>query len=386
MTSSVPLGTHAISLQQVKRTFDPKGGCQPVHALRGVTLSVAKGSMIAIKGESGSGKTTLLQIIGALDAPTWGTVVVNGKDLAKMTDAELTQYRANTIGFVFQSFNLIPNLSAVENVELALEAKNTPVMEQRARASSLLNLVGMGDRLNHRPAKLSGGEQQRVAIARALANDPPIILADEPTGNLDTKSSKVLVKLLRRLNRENGRTMLIVTHSEEMARACDYVVTIKDGVAYSRLREEMEEEEKNLRKTMREILQISGKVLSKLFDADYCSFSTIADADEKELGWVLSDQGLARRLIAASKKACEAAPQEEVPDNDEDAESPGQVNLSELLEKLGTGITLPVECESCGATFAVSKDAKAEGLRFCSYCGSRISEDRLANLLTKALE
>lgn len=385
MTSSMPAGAHAISLQDVKRTFDSKGGGQPIRALRGVVLSAAKGSMIAIKGESGSGKTTLLQIIGALDRPTWGTVVVNGTDLFEMTNAELTQYRANTVGFVFQSFNLIPNLSAVENVELALEAKNIPVMERRARASSLLNLVGMGDRLNHRPAKLSAGEQQRVAIARALANDAPIILADEPTGNLDTKSSKTIVKLLRRLNRENGKTMLIVTHSEEVARACDYVVTIKDGVAYSKLREEMEEEERNLRKTMRETLQISGKVLSKLFDADYCSLSTIADADEKELGWVLSDQGLARRLIAEAKIAAER-PSDELGPDDEDAESPGEVKLNDLLQKLDTGITLPVECESCGGIVAVSKDSKAEGLRFCSYCGSRMSADRLANLLTEALE
>jgi ABC-type lipoprotein export system ATPase subunit len=381
----MPAGAHAISLQDVKRTFDSKGGGQPIRALRGVVLSAAKGSMIAIKGESGSGKTTLLQIIGALDRPTWGTVVVNGTDLFEMTNAELTQYRANTVGFVFQSFNLIPNLSAVENVELALEAKNIPVMERRARASSLLNLVGMGDRLNHRPAKLSAGEQQRVAIARALANDAPIILADEPTGNLDTKSSKTIVKLLRRLNRENGKTMLIVTHSEEVARACDYVVTIKDGVAYSKLREEMEEEERNLRKTMRETLQISGKVLSKLFDADYCSLSTIADADEKELGWVLSDQGLARRLIAEAKIAAER-PSDELGPDDEDAESPGEVKLNDLLQKLDTGITLPVECESCGGIVAVSKDSKAEGLRFCSYCGSRMSADRLANLLTEALE
>jgi len=386
MTSSMPSSTHAISLQHVKRMFDAKGGGQPVRALRDIVLSVAKGTMVAIKGDSGSGKTTLLQIIGALDSPTWGTVVVNGKDLAEMTNSELTQYRANTIGFVFQSYSLIPTLSAVENVELALEAKNLPVMERRARACDLLKLVGMGDRLNHKPAKLSGGEQQRVAIARALANDPPIILADEPTGNLDTKSSKVVVKLLRRLNRESRKTMLIVTHSEEVARACDYVVTIKDGVAFSKLREEMEEEERNLRSTMRETLKVSGKVLSKLFDADYCSFSTIADADESELGYVLGDRGLARKIIAAAKTAAEKASDEVTSDDDEDVESPEQVNLNELLEKLDMGITLPVECESCGATLAVSRDSKAEGLRFCSYCGSRISVDRVADLLAEALK
>ena len=316
MTSS----GHAVSMQNVKRSFEMKGGGEPIRALRGVVLSIAKGSMVAIKGDSGSGKTTLLQIIGALDTPTSGAAIINGKNLSEMTNAELTEYRANTVGFVFQSFNLIPTLSAVENVELALEAKDIPRMERRARACDLLRLVGMGDRLNHKPSKLSGGEQQRVAIARALANDPPIILADEPTGNLDTKSSKTVVKLLRKLNRENGKTMLIVTHSDDVARTCDYVVTIRDGMAFSKLKDEMEAEEKERRKVMRETLQVSGKVISKLFDADYSDFATIADADENELGWILGDKGLARKIMnIAEQKADETDDEDEPPEDDDDA-------------------------------------------------------------------
>ncbi len=313
MTSSA----HSVSLQNVKRSFEMKGGSEPIRALRGVVLSIAKGSMVAIKGDSGSGKTTLLQIVGALDTPTSGTVLVHGQDLSAMSGAELTQYRANSVGFVFQSFNLIPTLSAVENVELALEARNVRSMERRARACDLLRLVGMGDRLNHKPSKLSGGEQQRVAIARALANDPPIILADEPTGNLDTKSSKAVVNLLRKLNRESGKTMLIVTHSDDVARTCDYVVTIKDGVAFSKLKEEMEEDERDRRRRMRETLQVSGKVVSKLFDADYTDLATVADADEDELAWAVGDKGLARSLIARAVTAVSETPGTERSEEDE---------------------------------------------------------------------
>jgi putative ABC transport system ATP-binding protein len=314
-----PVGEdYAIVLDNVKKDFDVKGRKAPVRALRGIALSVEMGTMTAIKGDSGSGKTTLLQMVGALDTPTTGSVIVNGEDLSDLAEKELTQYRAKTVGFVFQSFNLIPNLTALENVELAMEAMNVPKTERRIRGCDLLRAVGMEDRMDHKPSKLSGGEQQRVAIARALANDPSIILADEPTGNLDSKTGKAIIDLLRQLRRERGKTVLLVTHSSKAAKACDKMITIKDGVLASEQRRSTVDHERGLKSTMRQVFEVSGKVVSKLFDADYTDFEVIASANENDLVRVLGDRGLARKIMARAQ-----ATQDEV-DADDEEESDGQ--------------------------------------------------------------
>jgi putative ABC transport system ATP-binding protein len=310
-----PAGDYAVVLDNVKKNFEIKGRNAPVRALRGVIAKIDRGSMTAIKGDSGSGKTTLLQMMGALDTPTSGAVVVDGKNLEDLTEKELTEYRGRTVGFVFQSFNLIPNLSALENVELAMEAVNVPKVERRVKACELLRAVGMEDRMDHRPGKLSGGEQQRVAIARALANDPAIILADEPTGNLDSKTGKAIIDLLKELKKERGKTIVIVTHSGKAANACDRTMTIKDGILASEQKRDMTDHERGLKGTMREVFQVSGKVVSKLFDADYTDFETIANAEEDDLARVLGDKGLARKIIARSRVA-----QDEVDAEDEDGD------------------------------------------------------------------
>jgi putative ABC transport system ATP-binding protein len=297
----------AIVLDNVKKSFDVKGRKQPVRALRGVTLSVNKGSMIAVKGDSGSGKTTLLQVIGALDLPTSGTVLVDGDDLSKQPEKDLTSYRAATVGFIFQHFHLIPNLTALENVELAMEALDVPKVERTRRAEELLHRVGMSERMDHKPSKLSGGEQQRVAIARALANDPAIILADEPTGNLDTKSGKAVIDLLDKLRREKGKTVVIVTHSDRASRACDRTVTINDGIIASEIRRDTSDEDREMKNIMRQTFTVSGKVVSKLFAADFCDFDAVAEADDDDLGRVLGDKGLARKLIAKAQKVLDEA-------------------------------------------------------------------------------
>ncbi len=295
-----------IVCENVKKSFNLKGRTAPVNALRGVTLAVDRGTMIAVKGDSGSGKTTLLQMLGALDVPTSGKVTINGRDLTSMTETELTEYRAKTVGFVFQSFNLIPNLSALENVELPLEVTNVPKEERRARAVELLKDVGMGDRMEHKPSKLSGGEQQRVAIARALANDPAIILADEPTGNLDSKTGQSVINLLNKLRKEKGKTVVMVTHSEKAARVCDRTIRIKDGVLATKMDGGLDIQQSDARRIMRETLGISGKVLSKLFDSDYSDFEDIANADPDDLTYAIGgDAELANRIIETAKGALE---------------------------------------------------------------------------------
>jgi ABC-type lipoprotein export system ATPase subunit len=198
-----------------------------VRALDGVSLTIYAGEFVAVMGPSGSGKSTLLNLLGALDRPTSGVCKVNGQDLAKVKDID--RFRSKTVGFVFQLHNLIPTLTSVENVQVPLEEENLSDAARRARAESLLNLVGLGDRLHFVPAQLSGGQRQRVAIARALANNPAIILADEPTGNLDSKSTDEIMDLMRRLNREQGTTFIVVTHNPAVARAADRIVTVRDG-------------------------------------------------------------------------------------------------------------------------------------------------------------
>ena len=199
-----------------------------VPALRGVDLDVEKGTFLSIIGPSGSGKSTLFHIIGGLTPPTSGKVVVGGKDLSAMTDAERTRMRKRTVGFVFQKFNLLPNLTARDNIAVAryiggTDARPEPEFEE------VLRLLGIGDRLDHKPNALSGGEQQRVAIARAIVNHPAILLADEPTGNLDTENSKAVLEVLRDLNRRLGQTILMITHNPEAAAYGDSTVYMRDG-------------------------------------------------------------------------------------------------------------------------------------------------------------
>src|SRR6266849_9020679 len=214
-----------ILLQDVSKTY--RKGQESVRALDGIDLAVAEKGMVAIVGPSGSGKSSLLHIIGAMDRPSSGQLRVAGQDLSSLPEAALTRFRRQTVGFVFQAVNLIPNLTALENVMLPMEFNNVSASDRRERARVVLDRVGLGKRLGHRPRAISGGEQQRVASARALANDPPLVLADEPTGNLDSKTGQVIYELLKEIARE--RTVLVVTHAEVLAQMADRVVHIKDG-------------------------------------------------------------------------------------------------------------------------------------------------------------
>lgn len=208
-------------------------GERDVVGIRGVNLEVAKGDSVAIKGPSGSGKTTLLTILGCLDRPSEGRLAIDGLDVTDMSEGQLSEIRSRKIGFVFQSFNLMPFLNAQENVELPMELTDLTKQERKQKAAELLATVGLANRGEHRPSKLSAGEQQRVAIARALANEPSILLADEPTGNLDSKNKMEIVRLIRRLNSEQGMTTVMVTHDNRVASMMGRVVLIKDGTVRS---------------------------------------------------------------------------------------------------------------------------------------------------------
>jgi len=200
-----------------------------VDALRGVDLTITRGEFVALVGPSGSGKSTVLNLIGGLDRPTDGEVWINGTELSASDERTLTRHRRQHVGFVFQSFNLLPRLTAEENVALPLMFSNVPERERGARARALLARVGLEQRLSHRPTQLSGGEQQRVAIARALVCEPALLLADEPTGNLDTATGAEIMALLKELNQERGLTLLVVTHDAEVAAFADRVVRLRDG-------------------------------------------------------------------------------------------------------------------------------------------------------------
>jgi len=223
--------TLILEAKQVKRTY--MQGKIPVHALRGVNLEVEKGEFIAIVGPSGSGKSTLLNLIGALDVPTEGEMIIGGKNLKEQNRNRLAEIRQQ-VGFVFQYFNLIPRLTALQNVELAMAIIGTMTKTQRhQKAQMILEEVGLGDRLLHRPSELSGGQQQRAAIARALAGDPLLLLMDEPTGNIDTKSRDALLELIKNLNRNRHITIIIVTHDSYIAQQADRIVYLVDGILYN---------------------------------------------------------------------------------------------------------------------------------------------------------
>jgi len=212
-----------IEAQEVVRVY---GDGAEVRALDGVDLHVARGELVAVMGPSGSGKSTLLNVLGALDRPTSGRVLINGVDLAEIEDEDA--FRAHTVGFVFQLHNLLPTLTALENVEIPMLGKLAGEA-RRARGEELLGLVGLADRAGHLPSELSGGQRQRVAVARALANDPPLVLADEPTGNLDTGAGRELMTLLRQLNQTKGTTFVVVTHDHAVARQTNRVIVMQDG-------------------------------------------------------------------------------------------------------------------------------------------------------------
>lgn len=221
-----------ISTRNVVKTLPL--GKTVVHALRGITLDIFQGEMVSIVGPSGSGKSTLLGIIGGLDAPTSGQVFLDGTDISRMNEDQLTDIRNKKIGFIFQFFNLIPTLTALENVALPLQFASKRQFKPNQRAKELLTLLGLQDRMHHRPNQLSGGQQQRVAIARALANNPPLILADEPTGNLDTESGHAVLRALRTIRQESGTTIVLVTHSIELARQTDRILQLVDGTLMMR--------------------------------------------------------------------------------------------------------------------------------------------------------
>jgi putative ABC transport system ATP-binding protein len=224
-----------IDVRDVRKTYEI--GDIAVHALRGVSLSVERGEYVAIMGHSGSGKSTLMNILGCLDAPTSGAYLLNGFDVREVDEDTLSDVRNRFIGFVFQSFNLIPRTRALANVELPLSYAGVQRTVRRDRALAALDAVGLGGRVNHVPSELSGGQQQRVAIARALVTDPALILADEPTGNLDTTSGEEVLGLFERLSHE-GRTIVLITHEDEVAAHAERVIRLRDGaiIADERLR------------------------------------------------------------------------------------------------------------------------------------------------------
>lgn len=217
------LQTPLLEVEDVHRDFDDGH----VLALRGVSFSIADGESVAIIGASGSGKSTLLGLLGTLDVADKGVIRFRGEDITKLKDP--AAFRARNIGFVFQAFHLLPTLTSLENVQVPMFETGAPMRERQRKARELLELVGMSHRLDHLPAKLSGGERQRVAIARSLANDPGILLADEPTGNLDSKNSHQILELLEGLHKKKGMTLVLVTHDMEVARKADRIITMRDG-------------------------------------------------------------------------------------------------------------------------------------------------------------
>ncbi len=220
-------GQSLIQIKDVWKKYD-MGKADPLIVLKEIDLEIRPNEFVAITGPSGSGKSTMMNLVGALDKPSFGKIFLKGEDIAGMSESSLAFLRGKTIGFIFQQFHLIPTLTAIENVMLPMEMVETPEKEAKERAKKLLEMLGLGERLNHKPNQLSGGQQQRVAIARALANDPEVILADEPTGNLDSKTGKFIMDFLGEMH-EEGKTVILITHDLELVQYAKRVVHIKDG-------------------------------------------------------------------------------------------------------------------------------------------------------------
>lgn len=216
-----------IEVNDLVKEFELEG--ETVAAVNGVSFAIQSGEIVSIIGPSGSGKSTLLGLIGGLDSPTAGSVAIDGVEISNMNERDLTNIRNERLGFVFQFFNLIPTLSALENVALPLQFARKRKFKPQERAKELLTHFGLGDRLKHRPQQLSGGQQQRVAIARALANNPPILLTDEPTGNLNTEASELVMETIKQVHRDFGTTVIIVTHNQDLAGQADRILTLVDG-------------------------------------------------------------------------------------------------------------------------------------------------------------
>lgn len=238
--STVKKGTDMetlIEIKDISKIYNP--GENEVRALDNVSLTIGKGELVAIIGQSGSGKSTLMNMLGCLDVPTEGSYFLEGVDVAQMSDNELSEIRNQKIGFIFQGFNLIGGLDAVENVELPLIYRGIGFKQRKELSHKALEMVGLGKRMHHKPSQMSGGQQQRVAIARAISAGPPVILADEPTGNLDSASTKEIMKILTDLHKE-GRTVILITHDDEIAANANRVIRIKDGKIESDIRREVE--------------------------------------------------------------------------------------------------------------------------------------------------
>ena len=227
-----------IVMNNIKRVYNA-GMVNELEILHGISLSIKENEFVAIVGSSGAGKSTIMNVIGLLDSPTSGNYILNQRDTSGLSDDEMSEIRNIEIGFVFQNFNLIPRLSAQKNIELPMLYKGYSSSKRSERAKMLLEMVGMGERSKHLPDQLSGGQQQRVAIARAMANDPTLILADEPTGALDSETGKMIMKIFRDLNRKQGKTIILITHSMELAQQTDRIITLSDGRIVSDTAESM---------------------------------------------------------------------------------------------------------------------------------------------------
>lgn len=225
--------SNVIEIRKIVRDFQL--GQETVHVLKGIDLDIVKGDYVALMGPSGSGKSTLMNLLGCLDTPTSGSYLLNGKDVSKMSDDQLAEIRNKEIGFVFQTFNLLPRTTALDNVALPMIYAGASRSERKIRAEKVLTDVGLADRMDHRPNQLSGGQRQRVAVGRALVNNPSIILADEPTGNLDSKTSEEIMHLIDEIH-ANGNTVIVVTHEEDIAKNAHRIIRLRDGMVESDVR------------------------------------------------------------------------------------------------------------------------------------------------------